>query len=538
MKGASQGSGATDARPRSAAGPGGPWLMTAVLSVATFMEILDVSIANVALADISGNLGVSIDQGTWIITSYLVANAIIIPISGYLSKVIGRRRYFLISVALFSVASLVCALSNSLGMLIAARVFQGMGGGGLAPVEQAMIADSFPEEKRGQAFGAFGLVVVVAPIIGPTIGGYITDTISWHWIFFINVPIGVLAFLATLAVVREPPALVEETRRLRAGGLKVDWLGFLLTAIGLAGLLVTLDRGQIEDWLASDLIRFTALMAVLGLGGMVVWELNHPDPIVPVHLLGNRNFAITVLIMLLLGFLVFGTIQLVPQMLQEIFDYTAYDAGLALTYGGVIAIVAMPIAGQLAGRVDARLLLFPGFAVQALAFWHFAGFSVESTFADAAWGRFFISSGLPFLFITVSTVAYVGLKPGENDKASAMLNFFRNLGGAFGISFVQTLLIRREQLHQSRMTETLNELNPVFRQDLAAQTALLGGDRQMALATIYREVQRQAAMLSYVEIFHLLTWMVIAVLPLILILRPGGKKSPGRGEAEGTAATA
>lgn len=534
MSRAGGGTAPAPALPRSAAGPGGPWLMTAVLSIATFMEVLDASIANVSLANISGNLGVSIDQGTWIITSYLVANAIIIPISGYLSKVIGRRRYFLISVALFSAASLVCALSTSLGMLIAARVFQGIGGGGLAPVEQAMIADSFPPEKRGQAFGAFGLVVVVAPIIGPTIGGWITDTISWHWIFLINVPIGVLAFLATVAVVRESPLLVEETRQMHRDGLRLDWVGFLLTAIGLAGLLLTLDRGQTEDWLASQLIVTTSIMAVIGLGGMVAWELNHPDPIVPLHLLKNRNFSITVLIMLLLGVLVFGTIQLVPQMLQQIYGYTAYDAGLALTYGGIIAVVAMPIAGQLAGRVDARLLLFPGFVVQALAFWHFSRFNVDSTFADAAWGRFLISIGLPFLFITVSTVAYVGLEPGENDKASAMLNFFRNLGGAFGISLVQTLLIRREQLHQSRMTETLNELNPVFRQDLAARTALHGGDRQQALATLYNEVQRQAAMLSYVEVFHVLMWMVIAILPLILILRPGGRKSPAKARAQGT----
>lgn len=302
-------------------------------------------------------------------------------------------------------------------------------------------------------------------------------------------------------------------------GLRLDWVGFLLTAIGLAGLLLTLDRGQTEDWLASQLIVTTSIMAVIGLGGMVAWELNHPDPIVPLHLLKNRNFSITVLIMLLLGVLVFGTIQLVPQMLQQIYGYTAYDAGLALTYGGIIAVVAMPIAGQLAGRVDARLLLFPGFVVQALAFWHFSRFNVDSTFADAAWGRFFISLGLPFLFIPINTVAYVGLKPGEADKASAMLNFFRNLGGAFGISLAQTLLARREQFHQSRITETLNGLNPTFTDAVGKLSGLDGGGRQTALAAIYREAQRQAAMLAYADVFHVLMWLVAVVLPLILVLR-------------------
>ena len=513
--------------PRSAAGLSGPWLMTAVVSVATFMEVLDTSIANVALDHISGNLGVAIDQGTWIVTSYLVANAIVIPISGFLSKAIGRKRYFLISIALFTAASLVCALSTSLSMLIVARIFQGIGGGGLAPVEQSMIADSFKPEKRGQAFAAFGIVVVVAPIIGPTIGGYITDVISWHWIFLINVPVGVMAFFATVAVVREPDAVVEETQKMRKDGIRFDWVGFLLLAIGLGGLLVMLDRGQTEDWFSSNLIVTMAVMAAVGLGGMVAWELNHPDPIVPIPLLASRNFAITILLMTMLGVLVFGTIQIIPQMLQQVYAYDAYSAGLALTYGGVIAIVGMPIAGVLTGKVDTRFLLFPAFAVQAVAFWWFSTFSVESTFASAAWGRFFSSVGLPFLFIPISTIAYVGLKPGEADKASAMLNFARNLGGAFGISLTQTLLVRREQFHQDRMTETLNGLNPVFRQTLTKMTSLYDGNQQTAYAQIYSQVQRQAAMISYVEVFYVLMWCVIAILPLIIVLKPAKGASEG-----------
>ncbi len=516
-----------EAMPRSAAGLGGPWVMVMIISIATFMEILDTSIANVALSNISGALGVATDQGTWIVTSYLVANAIIIPISGFLSKALGRKRYFMISIALFTVSSLVCALSTSLGMLIVARVFQGMGGGGLAPVEQSMLADSFPQEKRGQAFGVFGIVIIFAPIIGPTIGGYITDVISWHWIFFINVPVGILALVLVQIVVREPDVLKRETKAMHAKGLKVDYVGFLLTAVGLAGLLIMLDRGQQEDWFSSPLIVTMAAMAVIGLGLMVAWELNHPDPIVPITLLKNRNFAICTLLIMLLGLLVFGTIQIVPQMLQGTFGYDAYHAGLALTYGGAIALVMMPIAGALTGKFDTRFLLLPAFAMQVVSFWHFSNFNLESTFADAAWGRFYSSIALPFLFIPITTVAYVGLKPGEADKASAMINFFRNLGGAFGISLTQTLLTRREQLHQSRMTEQLNYLNPAFTDALDSMKGALGGTQQ-ALGTIYRQVQMQAAILSYVEVFRVLMWICIAVLPLILVLKParGGGGGP------------
>lgn len=505
--------------PRSAAGIGGPWVMTVTISIATFMEILDTSIANVSLANISGSLGVSVDKGTWIITSYLVANAIIIPISGFLSRAIGRKRYFMLSVALFTLSSLLCALSTSLGMLIVARVFQGIGGGGMAPVEQSMLADSFPQEKRGQAFAFFGLVIVVAPIVGPTIGGYITDVVSWHWIFLINVPVGILALLLVGAIVREPETLVEETRELRKGGLKVDYVGFALVAIGLAGLLIMLDRGQSEGWFSSPLIVTMAVMAVLGLGLMTAWELNHPDPIVPITLLANRNFAICTVLIMILGLLVFGTIQIVPQMLQEIYHYNSYNAGLALTYGGVISVVMMPFAGLLTGKVDTRALLLPAFGMQAVAFWWYAGFNLQSTFADAAWGRFMTSVGLPFLFIPITTVAYVGLKPGESDKASAMINFFRNLGGAFGISLTQTLLVRREQFHQSRVTEGLNALNPVF-DSTVTRAAETMGSREAALATIYGQVREQAGMMAYIEVFHVLMWLVIGLLPLIVILRP------------------
>jgi DHA2 family multidrug resistance protein len=507
---------------RSAAGSRSPWLLTSVISIPTFMEILDTSIANVSLPNIAGNLGTSGEQATWIVTSYLVANAIIIPISGFLSRAIGRKRYFMLSIALFTAASLACALSPNLGFLIAARIFQGIGGGGLAPVEQSMITDSFPPARRGQAFAAFGLVVVVAPIIGPTIGGYVTDAISWHWIFFINVPVGILGLILTGIVAVEPEPLVRERAERLRDGLKIDYVGFLLTAVGMAGLLITLDRGQIEDWFESDLIIATATMAVLGLGAMTIWEINQPDPIVPLPLLRIPNFAISVVMMLLLGVLVFGTIQIIPQMLQQVFGYTAFDAGLTLTIGGAIAIVTMPLSGIATTYIDTRLILLAAFGMQAFAFSHFSQFSTASTFSDAAQGRFLMSVALPFLFIPINTVAYVGVPQPEYDKASAMLNFFRNLGGAFGISITQTLLVRREQFHQARITEGLTPLNTVYR-SAADQLSNLVGGRTEANAIIYRQAQQQASMLSYVEVFHILMWAVIAILPLILLLKTASR---------------
>ena len=503
---------------RSAAGAGGPWIMTWVVSIATFMEILDTSIANVSLTNIAGNLGVSPDQATWMITTYLVANAIIIPISGFLSRAIGRKRYFMISIGLFTASSLVCALAPNLGFLIVARAFQGVGGGGLAPVEQSMVTDSFPPQKRGQAFAAFGLVVVVAPIIGPTIGGWITDTISWHWIFLLNVPVGILALFLVSVLTVEPAILVRERAERLRRGLRVDYVGFVLAAVGLAGLLITLDRGQTEGWFDSNLIVTTAIMAALGLSAMIVWETLHEDPIVPLPLLRIPNLAISTAMMMLLGMLVFGTIEIIPQMLQQVFHYTAYQAGLALTIGGVISIVMMPLTGVLTSRVDARLLIFPAFAMQAFAFWHFGTFSTQSTFWDAALGRFYMSVALPFLFIPVNTVAYVGLPPGESDKASAMLNFFRNLGGAFGISLAQTLLVRRDQFHQTRLTEGLNPLNPIYENGIHRLTDILGS-KQAALGVLYQEAQRQATMLGYIDVYYVLMWGVVLVLPFIPFLK-------------------
>ncbi|HEX4079858.1 MAG TPA: DHA2 family efflux MFS transporter permease subunit [Rhizomicrobium sp.] len=510
---------------RSVAGGRNPWSIVAVISIATFMVVLDTSIANVALAHIAGSLSASYDEATWVVTSFLVANAVIIPVSGWLADVIGRKRYYMISVALFTGASLMCGLSQSLSFLIIARVLQGIGGGGLQPVEQSMLADTFPPSKRGLAFAAYGLVVVTAPILGPTLGGWITDNYSWHWVFLINVPVGLLSLALVTIFVDEPKALRDRSAELRRGGLDVDYVGFAFVALWLGCMEVTLDRGQRDDWFASPMITVFAIVAALSFLAFIPWELMRKNPVVDVHLFRRRNFVISSLFFVVLGVIIFGSTQFIPQLLQEVLGYTAYDAGLALTAGGVVTIIAMPVVGVLSNRVDARYLIGFGFGMQIVAFWYMGHMSTQMAFQNAAFLRLLQAAGLPFLFIPISVVAYVGLRPEENNQASALMNVMRNLGGTIGISTVQTLLARGEQIHQSRLVENLNPLNPNYvqatghmTQALAGQGAGTGG---AVLGYLYRSVQQQAAMLSYVDVFYLLMIVAIFTLPLLFLMEKG-----------------
>ncbi|HTX48927.1 MAG TPA: DHA2 family efflux MFS transporter permease subunit [Caulobacteraceae bacterium] len=512
---------------RSAAGDRSPWLIIFVISIATFMEVLDVSVANVALNHIGGSLSASYDETTWVLTSYLIANAIVIPISGWLADVIGRKRYYMISVALFAASSLLCGLAPNLTFLVVARIFQGIGGGGLAPSEQAMMADTFPPQQRGMAFAAYGIVVIVGPILGPTLGGWITDNASWHWVFLINVPIGMLSLLLVGMLVDEPAVLTRERKARIAGGLKVDWVGFLLVAAGLGFLEVTLDRGQRDDWFSSGGITLSAIASAASLVALIPWELSREDPVVNLRLLGQRNFSIAFLLLMVTGVVVFGTTQFIPQLLQQVMGYTATEAGLALTIGGLATVLVMPVAGFLAGRADPRLLLGAGLVIQILAIWNMSHLDTDMDFWHASEARLFSAVGLPFMFVTVSSLAYVGLKPGENNQASGLMNVARNLGGSMGISLVQTLLAQREQVHQSQLAETLNQLNPVYNQSLShtAHVLQFQGGAAPAAATleatgqIYQELQRQAAMLSFVDAFHALVIVILILTPTIFLLR-------------------
>lgn len=513
---------------RSAAGRYSPWLIVAIISIPTFMEVLDTSIANVALDHIAGGLSISNDQATWVLTSYLVANAIIIPISGWLSDVIGRKRYFMISIALFTLSSLMCGLAPNLTTLVIARVLQGIGGGGLAPVEQSILADTFPPRLRGMAFAAFAIVVVVGPVLGPTLGGYITENSSWHWVFLINVPIGIASLFLVNVFVDEPKAVRDDHAKLLKRGIRVDYIGIILIVLGLGFFEYTLDRGLREDWFASSFIIATATISAVSLIALVLWELNNDDPVIDLKLLKSRNLSLTLLMMAVTGMILFGTTQLIPQMLQQVLGYTSFQAGLALTLGGLATLAAVPFAGRLSGKVDVRLLLFPALLVQAFALWNMTHLNADITFHDAAIARLFQAMALPFLFVPINAVAYVGLPQNKTAQASSLLNISRNLGGSIGISISQTLLAGGLQRHQSNLVNPLNPLNPNYNEWMQkAQGAF--GDPTTPLAVLYQTVQRQAAMLAFLDVFHALMIVVLCVAPLVFFMRPGKAGGGGGG---------
>ena len=508
---------------RSVAGTHNPWSIVGVISLATVMVVLDTTIATVALAHIAGSFSASYDESTWVITSYLIANAVIIPASGWLADVIGRKRYYMMSVALFTTASFLCGIAPNLTILILARILQGIAGGGLQPVEQSMLADTFPPSQRGLAFSAYGAVVVAAPIAGPTLGGWLTDTFSWHWAFFINVPVGITSLALVSVFVDEPRAVRERSARLRAGGIRFDYAGFAFAALWLGCLEVTLDRGQTDDWFASPLIVVCAIIAVLAFLALIPWELMQERPMLNLRLLHSRNFAISCALLTSLGIVMLGSLQVIPQLLQEVLGYNAMDAGLVLTSGGALALIAMPLAGRLSGRVDARLLIGFGFCTQAVSLWQMGHLNTQMSFYDAAVVRLVQSFGLPFLFVPINTVAYLGLAPEENNQASAIMNMLRNLGGTIGISTMQTMLARGEQIHQSRLVEHLNSLNPNYVNALGTLTQSLSGQgsgaRGAALGTLYHTMQQQAQMLSYIDVFYLFMILALCMLPLVCLMQ-------------------
>ncbi len=477
---------------RSVAGNRSPWLVTSVIAISAFMEVLDTAIANVSLDHIAGATSSSYDQATWVLTSYLIANAIVIPMSGWLSDVFGRKRYYMTSVAIFTFASLCCGLAPSLGFLIAARILQGVGGGGLQPVTQAMLIDTFPPASRGKAMSVYGFTVILAPMIGPLLGGWITDEFSWHWIFLINVPVGLLSLMLVEAMVDEPPLIVEERRRRWARGVHFDLPGAALIALALGSLEVMLDRGVQDDWFASPVIRGAALIAGACLLAFVLWELIERDPLLDMSLFRYRSFASATFIIMTIGVILFGTTQFIPQMVQQVLGYTAEQAGLALTLGGIITLFTMPLAGVLSGFVQPRILMGSAFVIEALAMWHMSHFATTVTFGEIALARMWQGAPIPFLFVPLISAAYVGLPGAKTNRASAMISVGRNLGGSIGISLVQALLARRQQFHQARLIVGLQPLNPVYAhgvhsltQALTARGAPPAAASRMAIGTLY-----------------------------------------------------
>jgi len=502
-----------------------PWLVTVVISMATFMEVLDTSVANVSLSHIAGGLAASTDEATWVLTTYLVANAIMMPISGWLGTVIGLKRYFMICVALFTASSFLCGVAPSLDALIFFRVLQGVGGAGMAPVVQAMLADIFPPEKRGSAFAVYGLAVVFAPAIGPTLGGWITDNYSWHWIFLINIPVGIVSLVLTAALVTEPAQAREERERvIRDRNFRVDWPGFALTVLGIGCLEMFFDRGQREDWFSSSFITTMAVISGVSLVALVVWELRHRNPMVDIGLLRVPSFFAAFLSMFALGFVLFGSTALLPQVLQQLLGYTSQQSGLALTAGGIVMIFMMPLVGGLfVRRFQARHLVIAGLLMEAASLWHMGRtFNMELSFEDAVWARVYQTLGLAFLFIPIMQSAYLRLPPGKNSNGSALINLARNLGGSVGIALSSTFVAQRSQFHQSRLVEHVSAYDPQTQaalQQISGTLSAHGGDAQnQALGAIYGMVQQQAGMLSFVEIFYIMAIGVLLIVPLTFLL--------------------
>ena len=448
-----------------------PWAVAMTVTLATFMEILDTSIANVALPHIAGNLSITPDEATWVLSSYLVANAIILPISAWLSVKFGRKRFYMTCVVLFGVSSLMCGLAQNLPMLVFFRVLQGLGGGGLAPTEQAILADIFPSEKRGQAFSVYAMAVVVAPVIGPTMGGWITDNFSWRWLFLINVPVAVVSLLLSARMLEDPPFLAD----LRKKMLKVDYLGLLLLATGIGALQVMLDKGQREDWFASNFIVTFAVIAVVGLVAAVIWEYRHPHPILDIRLLANRNFAVACMMMFMLGASLYGATALIPQLLQTLMGYTAQQAGMVLSPGGIVMIITMPLIGRLVGKMDARWLIVFGFVNTAVSLFNMTNWYLGLDFHTAMMYRVYQAIGMGFLFIPIQTLCYVGIPQEKNNSVSGMTNLARNLGGSIGISLVGLIVTRRSQYHQTVLSSHTSTFDPAYQQRLGGMIQTFQG---------------------------------------------------------------
>lgn len=518
--------------PRSPAGPHNPWLIAVVVSLATFMEVLDTSIANVSLRHIAGNLSVSYDESTWVLTSYLVANAIILPISGWLAAVLGRKRFYLGCVALFTASSFCCGLAPSLAWLIAFRVIQGLAGGGLAPSSLSMLRDSFPEEKTGMVYALYGVVVVAAPALGPTLGGYLTDTYSWHWVFLINVPVGVIAFGSSSLLLVEPEIERKEREERWARGLRVDYAGFLLVALGLGCLQIVLDKGERDDWFSSTFIVVTSAISVLALVVLVVRELSIDDPIVDLPLFKNRSFLAANLLRFGTFVALLGTTQLIPQLVQTELGYTAMQAGLVITPGAFVVIAMMPLVGKAVNKIQPRTLIGTGLVLEALSLFHMSGFNVQMGFWHVAWARCFQAAGLALLIVPITSVAYIGIAANKSNNASALINLSRNIGGSLGIALSQTLFARRAQFHQARLVEHLTYANPDFTQAIARTThrfvaagsGAVEAHRQ-ALGAVYGVVVQQARMLAFNDVFRVMALGSLATVPLVLLLK---RARPGR----------
>ncbi len=498
--------------------------MTVML--ATFMEVLDTSVANVALPHIAGDLSADIDQSTWVLTSYLVSNAIVLPMGGWFAMLMGRKRFYMICVALFTLASVLCGPAPTIGLLIFFRVLQGIGGGALQPMSQAILVETFPREKHGMAMAVYGLGVVVAPIVGPTLGGWITDNSTWRWIFFINLPVGLLSLVLTALLVFDPP---YQVRRSIGDGLRIDYAGFGLLALGLGSLEVVLDQGQREDWFSSNFIVVFSILTVLALVAVVFWELRQEHPIIDFHVLKERNFTLATVAMLIMGFVLYGSTTLMPLFLQTLLGYTAMLSGLVLSPGGLAVCVCMPVVGLLLKKYEARWLVVFGVLVSAAGLLMMSRFNLDVDYGSAVRARVVQSFGLGFLFVPISVAAFARVPRERTNYATGLFNLARNIGGSSGIATITTLLARRAQVHQQTLVAHLTPYDRAFRDSLANTAAMvrtrgagLAGADAQAQGLIYGGMLRQANMLSFADAFLVMAVLFLAIVPLMFFMRKAG----------------
>jgi DHA2 family multidrug resistance protein len=497
------------------------WLIALTVMLPTLIEIVDISIVNVALDHIRGSLSAGIDESTWTITSYLVSNAVVIPMTGWLSRFFGRKRYLIMSIVLFTVSSFLCGSAWNLQSLVFFRILQGIGGGALQPISQSILLETFPPRQHGIAMSIFGIGVMFGPIVGPLLGGWITDNWSWHWIFFINIPIGIISVFLVMTFITDPPYM-------KRAKVRIDYWGLVLLVVGLGCLQIVLDKGQQENWFDSGFIVWMSIVSAISLISFVFAELSAEHPIVNLRAFRNVTFSAGNLIMFLGFFNLFASIVLLPIYLQTLMGYTAFLSGLVLGPGGIATMIAMPIAGNMVNRINPKYLLSFGIVINAYATYLMSQFSLSADFNTVIWPRIVLGVGMGFFFIPLTTLTMSSVRKEDMGNASAIYNLLRNLGGSFGVAFVTTMLSRRAQLHQSRLVDHLTPF------DLNCQIATQQGSQllqyqgiesasspQGGLAVIYEQLLRQASMLSFNDAFFMTSVIMIGVLPLVLFMRRG-----------------
>ena len=513
-----------------------PWIVTVSVMLATFMEVLDTTVVNVSIPHIAGNMASTNEEGTWVVTSYLVSNAIVLPISGWLANHIGRKRLLLTCVAGFTVTSLCCGLATSLAQLIIFRVLQGLSGGGLQPLAQAILLETFPKERHGHAMAAFGIGILLAPILGPTLGGWITDNYSWRWIFYLNLPVGVLSLFLMNKFVFDPHYVKR--------GARVDLWGIGFLAVGIGSLQIVLDTGERKDWFSSSYIQTFSVFCVLGLVSLVVRELMTDHPVVDLRALKNRSFSAGVFLISMLGFVLYASLVLLPLYLQTLMGYPAYNSGLALSPRGVGALLFTPLAGHLTTKTDPRRLIVVGLGLGSATMFQLSGLNLYAGFWDIFWAQVLQGVALSFLFIPLMSLAMSRISPEKMGNATSIFNLMRNIGGSVGIALMTTFLARRAQVHQNHLVAHVTAgsgQTARLLQGLRANFYLHGADpvtaSRKALAALYGMLQQQAAMLAFVEAFFVMALLFLAMLPFLPLLKYSKPTRPASAQPQPGVAT-